>query len=99
MIKLSNGDLDVLDGRDLRQQPVQGLVGEQQRVAAREQDVAHPGRGADVFDAPPQVLAAGDGVAVADLALARAVAAVHGASVADVQQDAVRVAVGQAGHG
>ena len=91
-------DLDVRDRTQFRQYPVEFFVGEQQRVAAGDDDVAN-------LRVLTQILeAAFDGVTVdqhalaTDLALAGAEAAVHGTFGADQEQGPVRVTMYQVGH-
>ncbi len=90
-------NLDVWHGVQARQDRFEAVVGQHQRITAREQDIAHDGRLFDVGKPALDFVLVRNAFHVADLALARAVPAVHGADIADVEQDAVGVAVRDAG--
>ena len=74
-------------------------IGKQQRVAAGEQDVAHFGVLLQVLDGAVEIELEFLLAHAADDAAARAVAAVGGAAVRDQKEDAVGIAMDQAGHG
>ncbi len=86
-------DLDVRDRAERAEQPVEVVVGEDERVAAGEQHVADGGRAGDVGDAGAEVVLAHHEVGIAHHALAQAVAAVDGALARDAKGDFVGVVV------
>ena len=86
-------DLDVRDRGDLLQQPLEALVGERQRVAAAEEDVADLGVAADVGEGVLVVLVGHRAFVLADDAAPGAVPAVHRAHLGGDEEHAVRVAV------
>ena len=92
-------DLHMGDGAQLPQDPVEGLILQQQRIASGEKDVAHRLGPANVVDPRPDRLAPGDEIDIPHLALAGAMPAVHGAHVADLQQNPVGIAVRQSRNG
>ena len=91
--------LDVVDGAQPAQQVVQAFVGEQERVAAGDQHVADRRGAGDVVDALLQLGARVMLVMIADEVLAKAVAAVGGADVGDLERDPVGVHVHHGVHG
>ena len=91
--------LDVVDGTQPAQQIVQAFVGEQERVAAGDQHVADRRGAGDVVDPLLQLCARVMLVMIADEVLAKAVAAVGGADVGDLEGDAVGIHVDHRIHG
>ena len=93
-------ELDMLDGAEPPQQIVEPLVGQRQRVAARDQHVADLGMVGDVSERLLPLRPA-EGVVAAGLAhhaRAGAVAAIGRAEAGGEEQHAVGIAVHQAGH-
>ena len=91
-------DLDVLDRAQAGQDIFQHLRSQGQRIAAAEQNVAHLGRATQIVQLEVELGAAEIRTRVAHDAAARAVAAVAGTLGGDQHQDAVGVAMDQAGH-
>ena len=92
-------ELDVLDRAQAAEEIPQAAVGKQQRVAAGEQHVAHLGVLLQVIDGAVEIELQLLLAHAADHPAAGAVAAVGGAAIGDQEEDAVRVAVDEAGHG
>ena len=94
-------EFDVFDRAETSEERVELGVGQQQRVAAGEQDVTDFGMGLDVLQTCLELGMEVVRLGVGDQAAARAVAAIGSATVSDQEEDAVRVAVDDAryGHG
>ena len=91
-------ELDVGDAAQFTEQPVQFVVRQGQRVAARKQHVADLRRVADVLQAQAQASPIGLQFALPHDPRASAVAAVGRAVVMDQEEHAVRIAVHDARH-
>ena len=91
-------ELDVLNRAQAAEEILQPRIGEQQRVAARKQDVAHFGVLLEVVDGPVEIELELLFADAADHAAAGAVAAVGSAAVGDEKKDAVGVTVHQPRH-
>jgi hypothetical protein len=92
-------ELDVADGAQATEQPVQFVVGQGERVAAREQHVADFFVTGDVVEGSlPLAQVEGVLAGVPHGPRAGAVAAVGGAEPGGQEEDAVRVAVDEARH-
>ena len=92
-------ELDVLDRAQTAEERVQLGVGQQQRVAAGEQDVADLGMLFDVLQPGLELRMEVIRLGVGDQAAARAITAIGSAPVGDQEQDAVRITVDDAGDG
>ena len=91
-------EFDVGDGAEFAEEVVEFVVGEQEGVAAAEEDVADFGVLADVLEARFKFGVEVVILGVGDEAAAGAVAAVGGATVGNEEEDAVGVAVNDTVH-
>ncbi len=86
-------ELDVGDGPQAAKELIEGVIGHQQRIAAREQHVAHLGVLPEIGEGGLDAVAQRLQLALAHQPAAGAVAAVGGAGVQHEQEDAVRIAM------
>jgi hypothetical protein len=97
-LRVPSRKISTWDGPQPPQDVVEPVVGERERVAARDHHVADLGVERDVGQALLDLALGGGAGRVGHLALAGAVAAVDRAVVGRIEEDPVRVAVGDAGH-
>ena len=92
-------ELDVRDGPQLGQQPVEPLFAQEERIAAGQEHVADLGRSADVVQGQFQPLLVGHDFALPHHPRAGAIAAITRTRIQHQQQDPVRIAVDESRHG
>ena len=92
-------DLDVRNLPQLRDDILKSLIAHHQSVTAREQDVTHGGRVADILESLLDAIDAALVVGLTGKAATGAVTAVHRAHVGDQEQHAIGITVCQAGRG
>ena len=91
-------DLHVGDGAEAKKDLAEPVVGEGQRVAARDQHVAHLRVGSDPVETARDLVLGRGRLGVGDLPFARAVTAIDGAVVGHIEEHPIGVAMGDAGH-